>query len=815
MLRDTQYAVRTLTRAPGFTAVVVITLALGIGATAAIFSIVNAVVLRPLGYPRPEQLVRITSELRGFGATDTGITTSELADYQQLTDIFAGVAGLLPISANVTSGDTPERIEMMLVNWNYFSVLGVAAAHGRVFGREDDTPGVANIAVVSDSFWRRRLGADPNAIGRTVVIDADAVQVVGVMPPGFRHPGRTMQTEVDAWSPAGFRNTGPPPQARSFRRLEGGLARLQSGVTFQQAQLRLADFGVTLARQYPAYYPSENGWTPRLVPLHDDLVGGVETSMLVLLCGVALLLLVACVNVAHLILARSSGRRQELAIRRSLGASSGRLVGQLVTESAVLSAAGGVLGILVASWGLRALTALAPARVPRMDEVSLDLSAFLVTATICLVASVAFGFVPVLQMRRADTFAALKEGGAGRSSDARARRARNLLVGAEVAMATMLLVGAGLLVRTVIGLLNVAVGFETSNLLTARITLPRPNDASRALYLDPVRRVAFYREVLTRVESLPGVERAAMSSQVPMGGFNPPLFVEIDGRSVDTGRRPVVHDFQVSPSYFDTMGIRILRGRGFADTDRAGSEGVCVVSEAAARQFWSGLDPIGQRLRLGQSGSWMTVIGVAADVLNRRLSESPQPILYRTLEQASDLTLALLVRTEANAPGLTEGVSHAVRAVDPNLPVYGVTTMSEQIGRAVAQRRFLMRLLLTFGAIATGLALLGIYGVMAYSVSQRTREIGIRMAIGARQTDVTRMIMRGGLIVTMTGVGVGLAASLALARFIRSQLFGVQPSDPLTLVSVLVLMTAVAAAAAYLPARRAARIDPVSALRAQ
>jgi putative ABC transport system permease protein len=815
LLRDTHYAVRTLRRAPGFTAVVVITLALGMGATAAIFSIVNAVVLRPLDYPRPEQLVRITSELRGFGATDTGITTSELADYQQLTDIFAGVAGLLPISANVTGGDTPERIEMMLVNWNYFSVLGVAPAHGRVFAREDDTPGVANVAVVSDGFWRRRLGADPNAVGRTIVIDADAVQVVGVMPPGFRHPGRTMQTEVDAWSPAGFRSAGPPPPARSFRRLEGGLARLQTGVTFEQAQLRLADFGVTLARQYPAYYPSENGWMPRLVPLHDDLVGGVEASMFVLLCGVALLLLVACVNVAHLILARSSGRRQELAIRRSLGASGARLVGQLVTESTVLSAAGGVLGILVASWGLRALTALAPARVPRINEVSLDLSAFLVTAAICLVASVAFGFVPVLQMRRADTFAALKEGGAGRSSDARARRARNLLVGAEVAMATMLLVGAGLLVRTVVGLLNVPVGFETSNLLTARITLPRPNDASRATYLDPARRVAFYREALSRVESLPGVERAAMSSQVPMGGFNPPLFVEIDGRSVDTGRRPVVHDFQVSPSYFDTMGIRILRGRGFTDTDRAGSEAVCVVSEAAARQFWSGTDPVGQRLRLGQSESWLTVIGVAADVLNRRLSESPQPILYRTLEQASDLTLALLVRTGRNPPGLAEGVSREVRAVDPNLPVYGVMTMSEQIGRAVAQRRFLMRLLLSFGAIATGLALLGIYGVMAYSVSQRTREIGIRMAIGARQTDVTRMIMRGGLIVTMTGVVVGLAGSLALARFIRSQLFGVQPSDPLTLVSVLLLMTAVAAAAAYLPARRAASIDPVSALRAQ
>ena len=481
----------------------------------------------------------------------------------------------------------------------------------------------------------------------------------------------------------------------------------------------------------------------------------------------------------------------------------------------MLSAAGGVLGILVASWGLRALTALAPARVPRMEEVSLDLSAFLITAAICLVASVLFGFVPVFQMRRGDTFTALKEGGAGRSSDARARRARNLLVAAEVAMATMLLVGAGLFVRTVVGLLNVPVGFETGNLFTARITLPRPNDASRATYLDPARRVAFYREALSRVESLPGVERAAMSSQVPMGGFNPPLFFEIDGQDVDTGRRPVVHDFQVSLSYFDTMGIRILRGRGFTDADRPASEAVCVVSEAAARQFWGGSDPVGQRLRFGQGDPWMTVVGVAGDVLNRRLSESPQPILYRSLEQSPGLRSRCSCRTDGNPPGLAEGVSREVRAVDPNMPVYGMMTMSEHIGRAVAHRRFLMRLLLTFGAIATGLALLGIYGVMAYSVSQRTREIGIRMAIGARQTDVTRMIMGSGLVVTMTGVAVGLGGSLALARFIRSQLFGVQPSDPLTLVSVLVLMTVVAAAAAYLPARRAASIDPVSALRAQ
>ena len=814
ILPDASFAVRTLVRSPGYTAVVVLTLALGIGASTAIFSIVNAVVLRPLDYPEPRQLVRISSDLRGLGASDTGVSAAELMDYQSRDDLFAGVAGLMPVSANVTSGETPERVEVMLVSWNYFSVLGVAPEYGRTFRRQDDTPGVGNIAVVSHGFWQRRLGGDPHAVGRTLIIDDDPVEIVGVMPENFRHPGRTLQGEVDVWSPAGFRGTASAPPLRSRRRLEACVARLQPGVTLEQARARLADYGAGVSQQFASDYPPQDGWQPRVNSLQDDLVSGVATPMFVLLSGVGLLLLVACVNVAHLVLARSAGRRQEMAIRRALGAGGGRLAWQLVTESAVLAGAGGVLGLFVAAWALRGLVALAPSRVPRLADVSLDAWAILVAGLISLVVTVLCALVPALHARRSETVADLKDGGTGRGTDGRAAQARGMLVAAEVAMATMLLFGAGLFARTVIEMLQVSVGFETEQLLTARIALPRPNDPARATYLDPARRAAFQRETLARVAALPGVEHAAMSSQIPLGGFNPPLFVEIDNRTTQDVRvRPVVHDFQVSPSYFDTMRVRVLRGRPFADADRAGGEAVAIVSEAAVRALWNGQDALGARVRYGSNMPWMTVVGVASDVLNRRLTEPPQPILYRPLEQASALSLALLVRTRGETPGLGESIAREVRAVDPDLPVYSIRTMADLMAAAVAQRQFLMRLLMAFAVVATALAVLGIYGVMAYAVSQRTREIGLRMAIGARPADVSRMIVRRGLTLTVAGLAIGMAAALGLSQYVRSQLFGVQPSDPLTMTLVVLLMMVVAAVAAYLPARRAARIDPAVALR--
>lgn len=814
LLQDVKFAVRSLARSPGFSAVVILTLALGIGASTAIFAVVHAVVLQPLEYPQPQQLARITSELSRLGATDTGVSAAELFDYQAQTEIFAGVAGVMPVSANVTSGDTPERIEMMLVSRNYFDVLGIPPAHGRTFRAEDEVPGVANVAVVSHAFWQRRLGSDPQAVGRTIVIDDDPVEVVGVMPRHFSHPGRTVEGDVDVWSPAGFRTADGAPPLRSRRRLEGCLARLRPGLTLEEAYARLADYGVRARADFPSDYPADQGWRPRLIPLQQDIVQGVATPMFVLLAGVGLLLLVACVNIAHVALARSSARRQEMAIRRALGASRLRLVKQLFVESGVIAAAGGLLALLVGLWGVRALSALAPSGVPRIDDVAMDVNAVLVTAAISVGVAIMLALLSSAYLVVDRGPAGLKSAG-GRSTDRGGDRARSIFVVAEVAMATVLLVGAGLMVRSLVEVLNVPVGFEVDRLLTARVTLPFPNDRTRAEYLDQARRTQWYREVLDRISALPGVDRAAMSSQVPLGGFNPPLFVELEGDDTASPARPVMHLYRISPSYFDTMGVTLVRGRSFAASDQTSGEPVAIVSEAAVRSFWRGRDPIGSRVRFGPGSPWMTVVGIAQDLLNRRLTEAPQPMLYQPLDQGSDLTFALLVRSTDDGRHLRQAIEREVRAVDPDLPIYSVRSMDDLLAAHVAQRRFLMRVLVTFGGVATILAVFGIYGVMAYSVSQRTREIGIRVAIGARPEDVTRMILSRGLMLTVAGLALGTLVSLLMTGLLRSQLFGVQPSDPLTFVSVLGVMTAVAAGAAYLPARRAAVVDPVMALRSE
>jgi predicted permease len=814
VFQDVRFALRNLSRAPGFATVVILTLALGIGANTSIFSIVNAVVLRPLSYPQPEQLVRITSELRALSASDTGVASQELFDYQGRTDLFSGVAGLYPINANVTGGEAPERVEVMLVSWNYFSILGGRPQAGRAFGPDDNGPGIPEVAVVSDAYWRRRLGADPNAIGKTLMVDGDPFVLVGVMPSGFRHPGRTVQTEVDMWLPAGYRSMPFGDPDRRSRFLEGALARLQPGITIEQARARLDAYGADVRQQYSSDYPEGSGWNPLLVSLQDDVVGSVAAPMLILLCAVGIVLLIVCANVAHLVLARASERQQEMAIRQALGASAGRLTRQMLTESAVLASAGGVLGLLAASWGMQALIALAPSRVPRLGEVTMDTAAIGVTALLAIITTVVFGMAPAWQMRRMNAFALVKEGGQGRSASSRRTTGRNLLVSAQVALAIILLVGAGLLIRSVGALLDVPVGFETKNLLTSRIWLPRPNDAANGVYLEPAKRVEFYRETLRRVSALPQVTHAAMSTQIPMGGYNAPWFFEVEGRDLsDQGVRPVIQNFQVSPSYFDTLGIPIVRGRGFTDLDRAGATLVAVVSASAAGSIWGSEDPIGKRLRYSAQAPWMTVIGVAGDVRNRRLDESPPPILYRSLDQSSGLALSLLLRTSGDAPGLGALVQRELHEVDANLPLYSVRTMDDLLAGTVSPRQFLMRILAVFGAAAVGLVLLGTYGVISYSVTQRTREIGIRMAIGAQQRDVSRMVVRQGLALTGVGAGVGLAGALGLSQLIKSQLFGVQPSDPGTLVSVLAVMSLVTIVAAYLPARRASRVDPVIALR--
>jgi putative ABC transport system permease protein len=646
------------------------------------------------------------------------------------------------------------------------------------------------------------------------MVDDDPYVIVGVMPPGFHHPNGRAQAEVDLWAPAGFRSMPFPPPSRGRRMLApGAVARLQPGVTPAQAQERLDAYGAQQREQFPGDYPAAVDWNPRVVPLQQDVVGSVMTPMLILLGAVGFVLLIACANVANLMLTRGSRRHHEMAVRVSLGATAGRLARQVLTESAVVAVAGGLLGLLLASWSLRALVLLAPSRLPRLDNVALDSQALWVSLALSMAATLIFGLAPALQMRRVNALAAVREGARGRSAGPGATRLRNLLVAAEVAMAMVLLVGAGLLTRTFWELQAVPTGFDTKNLVTARVWLPRPNDSKNATYLKPENRVAFMRESLRRVSALPQVESAALSNQVPLGGYNAPIFFEIDGRATAENTRLVIHSFQVSTGYFSTLRIPIVEGRGFTDADRAETEPVAMVTQAAARRFWPNESPIGSRIRVGRGLPWMTVVGIAGDVLTRGLDDSAQPILYQPLEQASNLALAFLVRTRAGAAGLEEAISGQVRAVDSNLPVYAVRSMDELLARDVAQQRFLMRVLVAFGAAAIGLALLGIYGVLSYSVVQRTREIGIRVAIGARRGQVLALVVRQGLSYATAGMVAGTVGGIFVARLISSQLYGVGPFDPATIASVMALMTVVAFLAVLIPARRASQVDPITALR--
>ena len=685
MLQDIKYAIRALARTPGFTTAVVLTLALGIGANVAIFAAVNVVVLRPLPYAQPEQLVRITSELQAFGATDTGTASQEFFDYRGETALFSDVAGLWPVNANVTGGDQPERVDVLIVSANYFSLLGVAPALGRVFGPQDDVPGIAPVVVVSDGFWRRRLGADPNVIGRTLVADGDRVQVVGVLPPDFRHPGRTLQSDVQLWGPAGFRGSPFAQPNRGRRFLEGCLARLQPGVTIEQVRTRLAAYGAQVRQQFAADYPARNGWAPRVVPLRSDVVGSAATPMLILLAGVSLLLLIVCANIAHLVLARASEREPEMAIRQALGASAGRLTRQLLAESVVLAAAGGALGLLFAAWGLQLLIALAPSRVPRVAEMTIDAPTIAAAAALTVVTALVFGLVSAARLRRSNlnTSAVMKESGPGRSAGVQRARLRGGLVSAQVAIATILLVGAGLLVRTVGELLSVPIGFETANLTTARIWLPLPNDAAAGRYANPERRASLARDLVARLETIPGVRHAARLDAGSDGRVQSAAVRRNRGQeSADQRARPVIHEFLVSPGYFQTLGLPIVRGRAITDADRAGAAPVVVISEAAARDLLARPESdrhaaAVRRRHAVDNGRRRCRRRASSPAHRSRAADHVSAVRRRT----PAIVVAILARTSGDVPGLAESLTKSVRDVDADLPIYSVRTMDRSRGR--------------------------------------------------------------------------------------------------------------------------------------
>jgi predicted permease len=818
ILQDIRYGFRMLSKRPGFTLVVVLTLALGIGANTAVFSVVNAVLLRPLPFPHPEQIMLVRDDLAGRQLENVGMSVLELKDFQESAGIFEQISAVWPVDANLTGSDRPERIELLAVSPNYFSLLGAHAQLGRVFGPQDEAQGFAEGVVISNGLWVRLFGADPNILGRKVSADGDVYTIIGVMPPDFRHPGETLRNDVDMWATAGFAaNPFGPPQ-RNQRILPGAIARLKPGLNVQQAQAQLDNFVAHLRKEFPKDYPEESGWAVRLLPAHEQLVGHARTTLWVLMTAVGLVLLIACVNIANLLLARSSARQREMAIRLALGAGRGRLIRQLLIESLLLALAGGGVALLVLALVMKLLLDFVPTEIPRLHEVGFNVTALLFTLLVSILTGLLFGLIPALQASRPELTSSLKEGSQGAGSGGRSQRFRSLLVITELALSLVLMIGAGLLLRSFARLLEVTPGFDPSHVLTARIWLPVPNNPEMDPYRPPAKRVAFMQEVLRRVSALPGVQYAAIGTgnSVPLvGQHNKAPFV-LEERAEEDAKLPRAEVSAVSADYFRALGAPLVRGRFLAASDDDQTSRVALIDETLAQRFWPNSDPVGQRIKLGARASnapWITIVGVVGNIKMDGFDQPDQPHIYLSILQSPNYAMAVYLRTDGRPSSLTQALRQQVQAVDPALPVFGERTMEELVQTSLAQRRFTLQVVGMFGVLSLLLAGIGIYGVMAYSVSQRTREIGIRLALGASTSTILSWVLKQGMRLALAGVMLGLLVAFALTRLLQGLLFGIAPTDPLTYLGLAVLLTAVALMACYIPARRATRVDPMVALR--
>jgi len=798
---DLRYACRSLLKTPGFPIVAVLTLALGIGANVAIFTVVNAVLLRPLPFQHPERLVRVFGDLAGVGAKDVGMSEPEIEDLQR-ADVFDDLSVIWPVSTALSGGDHTERIEMLGTGFDYFQTLGAQPALGRVYGPRDAVPGFTEAVVISDGLWKRQFGGDPQILGRRIRVDEDAYTIVGVMPPDFRHPGQTLEGDVEMWAAAGFAaNPFPSPPQRARRFLPGVIARLKPGSTLQQTQQRLDALALRLAQTYPKEYPSASKWALRLEPAEQSLTGSVRPMLVVLLTAVGFVLLMVAVNLASLLVARSSARTRELAIRQALGASRARVMRQLLTESVLLSLVGGVAAMLVLILSKSSLLALMPTDLPRLTEVHFDARVLILACVLSLVTGVLFGLTPALHASSssADPNRDLKEGGRSGSPSRRQHRFRSVLVATEIALSVVLLSGAGLLVRSFWNTLQVDPGFDSQGLLVARIWIPNPNNPAANRYLTTQPIAAMSHEILRRVKALPGVEEAAIggNNSVPLGNNNLRRIVfSLPDQADSTQTQRSAEFTAVSPEFFQVLKTPLLRGRSFTEADTEKGKRVVVVNESFAKQYLSGRD-LGQRVNFG-TFDW-EVVGVVADVRDDGLDANVQPRIF--------------LRGASGSAGLKQAVIQVVQGVDRDLPVYGVRTMREMMGTSLARRRFSLFLMAAFGALALFLASIGIFGVMAYAVAQRTQEFSIRMALGAQHRDIVLLALRPGARLTLAGVALGLTAAWGATHLMTSLLFGVSPGDPITFLAVPVALASIALLACWIPARRAVRVPPVAALR--
>jgi predicted permease len=807
MFRDLRYALRQLRKSPVFTVVAVLAIALGIGANTAIFSVVNAVLLRPLPYQDSDRLVTILHEY------DHPVAPANYLDWRAQNHVFEDIGVAESWTPNLSGSGQAESVNALQVSANLFPILGVQPLLGRVFLADEDQRGKERVVILSYGLWKRHFGGDRGIVGQAITLQGHPYTVIGVMPKSFRF-APFWATKAELWAPL---ELGPRLTSREVNSLRA-FARLKPEVSVEQARSEMATITARLEQQFPG---TNRNVTVQL--LKEKVVGDVRPALLVLLAAVSFVLLIACANVGHMLMARGAARQREIAVRAALGAERWRIVRQFLIESLLLALLGGAAGLLLAFWGIHVLLALVPASMPRADSIGLDARVLLFTAVVSILTGIVFGLVPALQSSALNLRDALQESGRGSGESLQRNRLRSALVGSEFALAFLLMIGAGLMVRTFFALRAIDPGFQPHHVLTAVVSIAGSEEAQ------PQKRFAFYQQVLHRVAALPGIESVSAINHVPLAGDTWGFPFAIEGRPPSRpGESPNAVYRVVFPGYFRTMGISLLRGRDISESDSMNAPGVVIVNDRLARRYWPSEDPIGKRITLDDTSekdrTWLTVIGVTQDAKQDEWTAAPRAEMYLPLLQSRFYLqepsghfeyITLVVRTSGDPAAIANDIKSSIAALDKNVPVSEIETMDQAVDDLNAQPRFELWLLTGFAVLAVLLAALGIYGVMSYSVSRRTHELGVRMALGATHGDVIKLVVRQAMMLALVGSACGLTAAVLLTRMMSGLLYGVRPTDPFTFGGVLLLVSAVALAASYIPARRATRIDPVSALRCE
>jgi putative ABC transport system permease protein len=808
IFNEFRYAIRSLVKHPSFTAIAVITLALGIGANTAMFSVINAVLLRPLPYQQPERLVTIWEESPGRGMYQIPVSFANLSDWREQNHTFEQISAYTFTNLNLTGQGEPARLSAIRASANLFPVIGAVPMLGRQFLPEEDKDGANRVVILSHGVWQSRFGSDKGIVGRSVTLNNQGYTIVGVMPSSFQFPvgfgyqGKILNESIDVYVPLA-------PVADETRRGNYSffaLGRLKPGATIGQARADMTAIESRLEQQYP---DGNTGIGINLVPTAEQTVKEIRPALLVLFGAVAFLLLIACANIANLLLARAASRQKEIAIRTALGATRTGVVRLLLIETLILSLAGGFLGLLIAFWGTDALLALTPDNIPRLNEVGIDARVFGFTLAVSVVTGLLFGLIPAIQASKPDPIGALKEGSRGSLGGA-GKRTRNALVTVEVALALVMLIGAGLMIKSFLRLQQMNLGFNPDHVLAVDLTL------SENRYPEGPQQIAFFQRALEGIQTLPGVQSAAATTGLPLTVSLNGSDFRIEGRPEPAaGQEMIINTRSVSPRYFQTLGIPVIKGREFSDRDKSDTPQSAIINNDLARVYFPNEDPVGKRITFTDGESWMSIVGVVGDVKQLGLDSSAEPEVYLPHLQVPAASMSLVIRTTSDPLSVAAAVKNQIQTIDKDLPIDDAKTMQQLLAESVSGRRFNMLLLTVFAVVSLLLAIVGIYGVMSYAVTQRTQEIGIRMALGAKAGDVLTMVVKNGMSLALIGVGIGLAGSFALTRLLATLLFQVAPTDAVTFTGVSICLIVAALMACYIPARRATKVDPLVALRSE